>query len=115
MILNHVADSARSIVESAAALDSEVFCHGYLHAFDMVAIPKRLQERISETEEKHVVHRPLSKVMVDTEDCLLIEGAEQNPVEVLRRGEVPAKRLFDDNPSAVGAARLGQLFDDQAE
>src|SRR4029077_18077934 len=97
MILNHVADSARSIVESPPALDSEVFCHGDLHALDMVAIPKRLQERVGKTEEKHVVHRPLAKVMVDAEDSILIERAEQNPVEVLRRGEVPAEGLFDDN------------------
>ena len=40
---------------------------------------------------------------------------EQNPVEVLRRGEVPAEWLFDDNASAIVAARLGQLFDDQPE
>src|SRR6266436_361247 len=115
MILNHVADSARSIVESAPALNSKVFCHGDLHAFDMLAIPKRLQERVGKTEEEQVVHRPLSKVMVDAEDCLLVEGAEQNPVEVLRRGEVPAEWLFDDNASAIVAARLRQLFDDQAE
>ena len=33
----------------------------------------------------------------------------------LRRGEVGAERLFDDDARAVGAARLGQLFHDQPE
>ena len=47
--------------------------------------------------------------------ALLVEGAEQNPVELLRRGEVVPEGLFDDDASAVGAARLGQLFHDEPE
>ena len=56
------------VVEGAAALDAEVFRHGDLHALDMVAVPERLQERVGEAEEEHVVHRPLAQVVVDAED-----------------------------------------------
>ena len=91
MILDHVADGARLIVKGAAALDAEVFRHGDLHALDMVAVPERLQERIGEAEEEHVMHRPLPQVMVDAEDRRLVEGAEQDLVELLRRGEVVPK------------------------
>ena len=41
--------------------------------------------------------------------------AEQDPVELLRRGQVSAERLFDDDAGALGAARLGELFHDQPE
>src|SRR5580692_7518670 len=78
MILNHIADRANSIIESPPALDSEVFGHSDLHALDMVAIPKRFQDCVGKSEEYQVVHRPLAKVMVDAEDSILIESAEQN-------------------------------------
>ena len=73
MILDDVADGAGLVVESAAALDAEVFRHGDLHALDVVAIPERLQERIGEAEEQHVLDRPLPKVMVDAEDRRFVE------------------------------------------
>src|SRR5712692_11344994 len=81
----------------------------------MVAIPERFQERIGEAEEEQVVHRPLSQVMVDAEDRLLVEGAEQSVVELLRREEIVTERFFDDDASAVRASSFGQLFHDRPE
>ena len=102
MILDHVADRAGLIVESAAALDAEVFRHGDLHALDVVAVPERLQERVGEAEDEHVVHRPLAEVVVDAEDAALGKGCVQDPVELLRRRQVVSERLFDDDASAFG-------------
>ena len=65
--------------------------------------------------KNHIMHRPLSQVMVDAKDCLLLEGAEQDPVEILCGGEIPAEGLFDDNTSPTIAARLRQLFHHQPE
>src|SRR4029077_5936131 len=106
MILNHITDSAGFIIKSASAFDSEVFRHRDLHAFDMITVPERLQERVFETEKEHVMYWPLSQVMVDAKDCLLLEGAEQDPVEILCGGEIPAEGLFDDDTSSTIAARL---------
>ena len=106
MILHDVADRARLIIESAPPLDAEVFGHGDLHTLDMVAIPERFQERIGEAEEEHVVHRPLAQVMVDAEDRLLVEGAEQGAVERLRREEIVTERFFNDDASAVACIQL---------
>src|SRR5881628_3082331 len=82
---------------------------------DMVAIPERFQKRIGEAEKEHVVRRPFSQVMVDAEDRLLVEGAEQSLVEVLRRGEIVTERFFNDDASAVGASSFGQLFHNHPE
>src|SRR5436190_23429788 len=81
MILHYVADGADLFVESAPALDSEIFGHGYLHAFDMRAIPKRLEHRIAKTEEQHAMHRLLAEVMVYAEDVLFIERLQQYLIE----------------------------------
>src|SRR5439155_17756020 len=55
------------------------------------------------------------EVKIDTRVRLLVEGAELRAVEGLRRGEVTAEGLFDDDASAVGAARQGQPFHDESE
>ena len=78
MILNHVADGAGLIVECPPALNSKVFRHGDLDALDLVAVPERLQNCILEAEEDHVMHWPFSQIMIDAEDVLLVESAEQN-------------------------------------
>src|SRR5262249_152260 len=99
MILHDVADRTRLIIKRAPPLAPEGFGHGNLHTLDVVAIPERFQERIGEAEEEQVVHRPLAQVMVDAEDRLLVEGAEQRAIERLRREEIMTERFFNDDAS----------------
>ena len=68
VVLHHVAHRADAIVKSPAALDAELLRHGDLHAFDVLPIPDRFQEKIGEAEEDHVLNRVLAKVVVDAED-----------------------------------------------
>src|SRR5580692_11667840 len=115
MILNHVADRAGLIIESAPTLDPESFRHGDLDGFDMLTVPDRLQGRVCKAEEKHIMDRLLPKIMIDAKDRFLIKSAKKNPVEFPGRGEVPAKGFFDNNASAFVAIRFRQLFHDQTE
>ena len=100
MILYYVADSAGLIVKSAASLDSEFFSHGDLNILDMRAIPDRLQERIRETAVKHVVNRLLAKVMIDTENCLLLESSQQNRIQR------PCRKAWPGSPSRPTSVRF---------
>src|SRR4029450_14087638 len=115
MILNHVADCAGLIAERSWPLDSKILCHRDLHAFDLSALPERLQKRVLEAEEHHIMHRPLAEVMVDAKDRRLVEGTEAHPVEFLCGGAVVTEGFFNDDASAFGAVRLRQLFYDQPE
>ena len=45
--------------------------------------------------------------MIDAEDVLLVESAEQNPIEFLRRDEVVTEGFFNDNASTISAACRG--------
>ena len=100
VVLHDVADRAGFFVERAAALDAEVLGHGDLDALDVVAVPDRLEERVGEAEEEQVLHRPLAEIVVDPEDRLFVEVAQQDRVQLPRRREVPAERLLDDDPGA---------------
>src|SRR5262249_9527256 len=68
-----------------------------------------------EPEEQEILDWSLPEIMVDAEYRRLVECLEQNPVELLCRGTVAAKWLFDDNAGPFGAARLSELFHDEPE
>src|SRR5215470_12834156 len=80
MILDHVANGAGTIIEGASALYAEALGHGDLDTLHELAVPERLQKRIREPEEEHVVHRSLAKVMIDAEDRCFIEMLQENTV-----------------------------------
>src|SRR3954452_10737497 len=51
MALNHVAQRARGFVEAAAPLHSKSFRGGDLHMIDVVAIPQRLKDAVTEPQD----------------------------------------------------------------
>jgi len=106
MILDDIADRAGFIIKSTATLDTEIFCHGYLHALHIVAVPERFHERICKAEGDHVIHRPLAQIVVDPEDCSFIELSEKDFIEMLCRWQIVPERLLDNNPSSGRAAPM---------
>src|SRR5262245_59159731 len=115
MVLDHVSYDAGLIVESASALNTKLLCHRDLHTFDIVAIPKRLEKRVRESEVEHVLNGPLSKVMVNTEYRFLGKSAGQDSIQFLSRNEVRSKRFFDDDAGTCSPAGFFELFHDRPE
>src|SRR5258705_4939305 len=111
MVLDHVADRARLVVERAASVNAEVLGHCDLHAFHEFAIPERLEECIRKAEEDHVVHRPLAEVVIDAKYMPLVERGEQDLVQLARGFEIVSEWLFDDYPRTPRAARPRKLLD----
>jgi len=68
MILDDISNRAGLFVECATTLDSEVFRHRDLDAFDVVAVPDGLEQRIGEAKEDHVLDGRFAEVMVDAKD-----------------------------------------------
>ena len=65
VVLHDVAQRAGLVVELAAALDADRLGHGDLHRVDVAAVPDRLEEAISEAEDRQVLDRLLAQVMID--------------------------------------------------
>src|SRR5579863_4711180 len=110
MILHDVANRANSVVKTAPAFHTEIFRHRDLHAFDVMAIPERLDEGIRESEHQQVVHGPLPEIMIDAEYARLVESRAQRRVQLTRGREIPAKRLFEDHPRVPPALGLLQVL-----
>ena len=102
VVLDHVAQRAGALVEAAARADAEVLGERDLHAGDMVAVPDRLEEGIGEAEVEDVHDRLLAEKVVDPEDRRLREDGVRDGIELERRREVAAERLFDDDAGVAG-------------
>ena len=62
---------------------ADLFGTTHLNVVDMVSIPGSTKELITESQDKQIFNHLLSKIMVDTEDFLLL------PVRLERLLEVP--------------------------
>src|SRR5262252_2901633 len=96
VVRHHVAQGARCIVKAPATAHGKRFGHGNLHVIDMVAIPYGLEQPIRESQYQDVLHGLLSEIMVYAIDLTLFEQIEEFAIERLRRGEIDAARLLDN-------------------
>ena len=116
MVLDHVADCAGLVIECAAILHTERLGHGHLDAVNVLPVPERFVHWVADAKEQQVVHRSLAEVVIDAKNSRLIEGPEQNTIEVARALNVATKGFLDDDPGAKSsAAAAGELLDDFAE
>ena len=72
------------LVELAALLHAHRLRHGDLHVIDPVAVPDRLEQPIGETERHDALDRVLSQKVVDPEDLVLVQRAQDAGVQLAR-------------------------------
>src|SRR5271156_5182260 len=62
------------------------------------------------------MHGFFSEIMVNAENIFLVETFQQNPVELLRGGEVGTERFFhDDSRAFLSAAGFSELIHNRSE
>ena len=62
---------------------------------DAVAIPDRFEQAVGEAERHDVLDRVLSEKMVDPEDLVLVQSAQDVGVQFARRIQAVPERLLD--------------------
>ena len=126
MVGNHVAQRAGHLVELAARFDAHRLGGGDLHVIDAVAIPDRLEQAVGEAERHDALHGVLAEEVVDAEDLVLVQRAQDVGIEIARRLHAVAERLLDHDATPerrlaagvgalLGELRLAELVDDGAE
>src|SRR6266849_760575 len=115
MILEHVPNGTDFLVEAATSADTELLCHRDLHTCHVIPVPQRFQEGVCEPEVEEILNRLLAEKMVDAVDRRLGKGLMKRAVQFLRRCEVTAKWLFDDESRIRGTSRPSQSSRDSAE
>ena len=107
MVWDHVAQRAGRLVEVAASLDPHRFGHRDLHMVDAIPVPDRLKEAVGEAQRHDALHRVLAEEMIDAENLILAQHAEDAGVEELRRCEVVAEGLLDHDAPPIGRSAVG--------
>ena len=94
------------LVELAALLDAHRLRHGDLHVIDTIPIPHRFEHAIGEAERHDVLHRLLSEKMIDAENLLLMQRAQDAGVQLARRVQAIADRLLDHDAAPEPGATI---------
>ena len=108
------------------ALHADRLRHGDLHVIDPVAVPDRLEQPIGEAERHDALDRVLAQKMIDAEDLVLVQRAQDAGIQLARRFEAVAERLLDHHAAPeprlavlvlvlIGELRLAELLHHGAE
>ena len=112
VVLQHVADRADLLVEAPPASHPEVLGHRQMHRRDVLAVPDRLKERVSEPEVGDVLDRLLAQIVIDPVHLLLGEHRVQHAAQLARGCQIASERLLDHDPRPPRApARVEALRD----
>src|ERR1700736_1640906 len=65
MVRHHIAQGARLFIERRAVFDSHRFSSGDLYIVDVIPVPHRFEERITEAENEDVLHCFFAKIVVN--------------------------------------------------
>ncbi len=115
VVLEHVPDGPVGVVEPAPVGHVERLGHRDLDAVDVVPVQQRLDHRVGEPGEQHVLDRVQAQPVVDTVDVVLGEVLVHRGVQLLGAGQVVAERLLDHDPAPAGPARAGDALGDAPE
>lgn len=108
MILDHIPQRACVFVISGASPYTERLRGGDLDLIDIVCVPKRREDRVSEAQDKDVLRGFFPEKVVDSVGLLLAEGVADDAIELSRGVQVRAKRFFDDDACPAPFAGLVQ-------
>jgi len=114
VVLEHIAQYARTFIVARSPLDAYRFGCGDLYVIDVVAIPQWLPDRVGKPEGEDVLDRFLAQVVIDAVDLALVEHLVDLPVQVLRAWQIVPEGLFDDDarkPAATIQPCVTELFD----
>ena len=111
MVRNHVAQRPGRLVELAALLHPDSFGRRDLHMIDPITVPDRFEQAVGEAERQDVLDGVLTEEMVDAENLVLVQGAQDARIQFARRFEAVPERLLDHDPAPgfLGASGLGLI------
>ncbi len=97
MVLDHVAHLPSLVVIAGTGFQADRLGHRDLDVVDVAAGPGALEQRVGEAQHQEVLDRFLAEIMVDPVGAVLRQDARDGVVDLARRGEIAAQRLFKDD------------------
>lgn len=60
----------------------------YLHVVDMISVPGRTEEFVSESQDEDVLHHLLAEIVIDTEELLFLPIGLERSLELSSAGQI---------------------------
>src|SRR4029077_10379112 len=108
MVLHHVTQGPGAFVIAGATPDAQRFRRCDLHLIDVVGVPERRENSVSEPQYQNILGSLLTEEMIDSIGLLLGKRIAHDPIKLARRGEICSKRFFDDYANPASLARFIQ-------
>ena len=108
VILDDIANHPHLFIELAPPVHPELLGHRNLHVFDVLAVPRRLQERVRKPKVQQILHCLFAQIMIDAKDLRLVKTYQQRRVERLGGGEVTPERFLQHYARVVRTRRFAQ-------
>ena len=84
-----------------ATPDAKAFRRRDLDVVHVIPIPDRLKHRVAEAKHEDVLNRVFAEIVIDAIDLALFENFRNGRIKRLRRLEVAAEGLFDNDAAPV--------------
>ena len=97
---------ASRLVKRSAPLYADRFRRCNLHMVDAVAIPDRLEDAVGETKRHDILDCVLAEKVVDAENLVLMQRAQDLRIQSARRIQAMSERLFNHHPAPESAAAV---------
>ena len=114
MVRHHVAHSPDIIEVAPTPFDTDSLGIGDLHVIDIVTVPKRLKNAVTEAEDEQVLHCLFAEIMIDAIDLIFGEHALNLRIQSLRRFQIVSERLLDDHATPASVLLLRQIVASQS-
>src|SRR5262249_51513155 len=98
MVLEHIPQHPGSIIITGPAAQPHLLRDSYLDVVDIVPIPQWFKDSIGKTKNQQVLNCLFTQVMVNAVNLAFLKNFVYLAVQFGGRGQVMAKRLFNDDP-----------------
>ena len=79
-------------------LHSQRFRRRNLNLIHVSPVPEWLEDSISKSEDQQILNRLFAEVVVNPVNLRFVKSGQYRAIQLSRGFQVPAKRLFDDDP-----------------
>src|SRR6266702_804778 len=97
VVLYHVTDSPGLLVVLCPRADAQTLSSPNLYMVNVLCIPERLKDPISEAECQQILYSLFAHIVVNTVDLILTEHTAYLAVELLCGGQVASKGFFNND------------------
>ncbi|KAI6760174.1 hypothetical protein HG531_013375 [Fusarium graminearum] len=95
MVLHNITNDTKLVKVTSTSLGTKWLLECDLNVVDVVSVPRSAEERVTKSKDQDVLDHLLTKVMVNSEQLLLVPIRLEGLLKLTGAGKILAERLLD--------------------